>query len=385
MRKVKWIFKRIMFSVINYIFALVLKNDKVENGILIIRLDAIGDYILFRNFIEVLKKDDKYKDKKITLIGNSAWKSIAEEFDSDYVDEFIWIERKRFLRDFKYIFTILRQIRSKKYSTVINPMFSREFPLSESIVKMLQADEKIGSQGDFSNIRNYEKKIADRYYSKLLPGSEQVLFEFERNREFFQRLLDKKIEIVKPKIELKEEIIELDLPKKYAIIFIGASMAYRKWSVVNYAQVGLELQKRYGLDIVLCGGKEDVEEVEKFTHLFGNNFIDLVGKTTLVELLYVLKGCTVLISNETSIPHFAVAIDVKNIFVISNGNHYVRFSPYPKEYEVNYNVIYHPKISLILASKEADILFGKVSRLNIDEITTNTVLENIRKNYRGEL
>ena len=69
-------------------------------SLLLIRLDAIGDYVLFRNYIEILKKSEKYKDFNITLLGNSAWKSLSEELDGEYIDKFIWLDRYKFNKDF---------------------------------------------------------------------------------------------------------------------------------------------------------------------------------------------------------------------------------------------------------------------------------------------
>ena len=72
------------------------KREIIKNTLLITRLDSIGDYVLFRNYLAFLKQSKKYKDYSITLCGNIIWKDIAESFDSDVVNDFIWINRKKF-------------------------------------------------------------------------------------------------------------------------------------------------------------------------------------------------------------------------------------------------------------------------------------------------
>ena len=64
--------------------SLAITNKKVSNSknLLIVKMDAIGDYILFRNFLKAIKEDKKYSKYKITLCGNSVWKDISEKFDS---------------------------------------------------------------------------------------------------------------------------------------------------------------------------------------------------------------------------------------------------------------------------------------------------------------
>ena len=91
------------------------KTHLTEKSILLVRIDAIGDYIIFRNFIEILKKDIKYKSYKITLLGNNTWKNIAEEFDHEYIDEFIWIDKSLFFKSFFYRYKKLQEITSKGY------------------------------------------------------------------------------------------------------------------------------------------------------------------------------------------------------------------------------------------------------------------------------
>ena len=44
------------------------------------------------------------------------------------------------------------------------------------------------------------KLLTDKYYTKLIPASEENLFEFNRDKEFFELLLDKKLDIKCPEI-----------------------------------------------------------------------------------------------------------------------------------------------------------------------------------------
>ena len=87
--------KFIKVSMYFFINLLIFPSKKIkQKSILIIRLDAIGDYVLFRNFIEILKKNKKYKDYKISLLGNIDWKDLSIDLDSEYIEEFFWLERK---------------------------------------------------------------------------------------------------------------------------------------------------------------------------------------------------------------------------------------------------------------------------------------------------
>ena len=383
LKLIKFYIKLFLFSIVNKI---ALKENVVVNkkSVLLIRLDAIGDYILFRNFIEIIRKSDKYKDYKITLLGNEVWKEIAEEFDGKFIDNFIWLNRKKFNKNFIYRYQKFKEIVSNGYEIVINPRYSREFYYDDSIVEASIAKRKIGSEGDLSNIEPWQKKIGDYYYTKLIPAKKEIMFEFYRNKEFFEGFLGETIDINRPHIDIDINKISatFNLPDKFATLYIGASNAYRKWNYANFVEVALYLKERLNLDVVICGGEDDALYGEKIVNNV-KGAINLCGKTSLMDMIYIIKNSVLLISNETFAPHMAVALDIKNIFVIYNGNHFGRFVPYPKEICANYHVIYHPDIEKKLEDyKKLSNSYGYGSSLDINEITAKSVIENIEMYYR---
>jgi len=376
--KLKTLIKFIIYYLINFIITP--SKEIKPKSLLLIRLDAIGDYVLFRNFIEVLAKSKKYKDYKITLLGNSAWKSLSEELDTEYVDECIWLDRNKFSKDLLYRYQKLKEITARGYEVVMSPVYSREFIYADAIVKLIYANDKIGSIGNTSNIRVWQKNISDKYYTKLVPAKNELMFEFSRNKEFFENILDVKLNIIKPTIETQNKKLSFELPNNYAILFIGASASYRKWNIKNFVKIAEYLKESYGYNIVLCGGPTDKNEAIEFKRYFYGEHLDLVGKTSLVELLTIIYNGSLMLSNETSAPHFAVALEMTKNFVISNGNHYGRFTPYPKEVSENYYVIYHPKIEQDLDDyKKLSNKYGYGSDLDINEITLESVKEKIKE------
>jgi len=361
-------------------------KHRSSKNILLIRLDAIGDYILFRNFIEILKKEPKYSEYKITLIGNIMWKELAETLDKEYISEFIWIDTKKFHRNIIYRYRTLRKVYSTYYDIVIHPTYSRTYD-ADNIVKMSNASEKIGSIGDLSNISRWQKRITDKYYTKLIPAQKNIMFEFYRNIEFFENLLDKKLDITKPYIKLPANYtFNLELPQSnYAVLFIGASANFRKWNIENFGEVAKWIKFNLGYEIVLCGGKEDMGSTKVFERVYNDTYFNLVGKTSLIDLLFVIKNSKMIISNETFFPHMAVALNAKNIFVISNGNHFGRFTPYPREITESYFPIYHPEIEKDLINYEKlSNMYRYGSQLDINEITPQQVIKRIIDNIEDK-
>jgi len=308
--------------------------------LLLIRLDAIGDYILFRNFIKEIKYSKKYKGYSITLVGNISWKSLADELDREYIDNFIWLDRGRFSKNPFYRYKKLKEITSKGYEVIINPTYSRNFLDCDNIVKLVNADEKIAMDGDISNSTLKQHLIGNTFYTKLISTDDNIMFEFYRNRAFFESLLFKNIEITKPSIELERKEFDFIPKDRYVVIFIGGSSYLKKWDIKRYASIAKYLKYRYNYIVVLSGSSDDVEQSKNFREYFDNDYVDLVSKTSLVDMLYLLSKADILVSNETSIPHIAVALNNIKVFVLYAGKHFGRFVPYPKEIITKYCLIY---------------------------------------------
>ncbi len=349
---------------------------------MLVRVDAIGDYILFRNFIEILKKSEKYKSYSLTLVGNQAWKDLAVTLDGAFIDSYIWINRKKFRRNIIYRYKKLRDISSIHYEMLISPTFSREFFYNDHIVKVASTDQKIGCFGDFGNIRKWQKRIGDKFYNILICVNEKEIFEFNKNKRLFEIIIKNNILLIKPKITTSVCTSFPFSKLNYAVLFIGASHSQKKWHIKNFAKIARFLVKRYGLEIVLCGSSEDKVMVKKFEDHYRHNFYDLVGKTNLLELSYILSEGKLLLSNDTLAPHIAVAHGKGHVFVVYSGNHFGRFIPYPKDIYDRYDAICHP----VIENNPNEYLrlckmYGYRSGLSIDKISPETVIERISNQF----
>ena len=189
-------FKKIFntFRYLSYYFIVFLIRLKPTTlnpqNLLLIRLDSIGDYILFRNFIEVVYRSEKYKNYKITLCGNVIWKDIAESFDKEYVSEFIWLDREKYFWNPVYVFKFLKKIYSRGFEVVINSTFSRENLYGDAIVNISNAPVKIGSEGLTDSSSAWKRNmVTNKFYTKLIPFNSQIQFEFYNNLDFFEDVL----------------------------------------------------------------------------------------------------------------------------------------------------------------------------------------------------
>jgi heptosyltransferase I len=89
-----------------------------------------------------------------------------------------------------------------------------------------------------------------------------------------------------------------------------ASKAERNWSEDNYAAVARELRGRFGLATVLLGGPgaEERRTAEKLAAALGGDALDLVGRTSLPQLVAALARARLLLAPDTGAVHVANAL-----------------------------------------------------------------------------
>jgi ADP-heptose:LPS heptosyltransferase len=225
---------------------------------------------------------------------------------------------------------------------------------------------------------NWQKNISKNYYTQLINTPSETIFEFNRTKIFFEKLLDRKIDIKKPIISLNKDT-DLNLPKKYLTLFIGATTPFRCWPIENYVKVIEYILVNFqDLDILICGGVGELAESKKLTKIFQNERVrNYVGVTTLVGLIEIISKSRMLLSNESNAPHIAMAFDVHTI-VLYNGFNFRRFASYPKYMTNKYFLICHPKISNNF--REYEIISNKRGYdrvLSMDDITVDEVVGQI--------
>lgn len=112
---------------------------------------------------------------------------------------------------------------------------------------------------------------------------------------------------------------------------------YRNWLPERYAAVADHAAKHHGCAVVLTGGPDPGERAfaESVKQHMKTAPIDLVGVTTLKQLLAVLQRCTALVAPDTGPAHLGTAagIPVIGLYATSNPD---RTGPYlSREWTVN--------------------------------------------------
>lgn len=357
-------------------------QNTTEKALCVVRLDLIGDYLLTRNFFAPLK--EHYKDYKIVFIGNSVVKDLSVVADSPYIDEFIfldhsvWHQFRRYTENrrsfyairfvcYLFKFTIKRyndllMLKKTHYEIAISPILPFGDILRDDIVmKHLNASVKLAVR--------YEPFVDRNHCSEYFVDSERLHFYthcfcipkvvrkflFEYHQDLFSTFFKtfKGVDLapvpfgmeLPPPSVLKESSQSLlnGLSRRYGVLNLGASDFFRCYRyfnrIVRYLNADIQL--------VICGTTPtEAKEASKLIKAH-KNAISLVGKTSLLEYAYIIKGAEFVLGNDSSIAHFAAAFKVPHAFIVSGGSSWVFFHPYPKTLYANQHVIYPTEFAIL--------------------------------------
>jgi len=344
-----------------------------KNTMLILRTDAIGDYILFRNFIKYIKESEKYRHYSIALCGNELWKDLAENYDNEFVDSFIWIDKTKFFRTSGWTYTIrkLNKIHSSGYDVLVDPNEIKS-QLSEYIKKHSGAGIIIENSPVFLSNLPEKLEILTRRSNNKPRAPLCEYFQFNANKKFIEELIESRIYLTKTSIEIEH----LTNPEDYIVLFPGAGTLDRVWSSGRFSDLCILLRKITPSKILICGDSRDrasANDIVKFSGI--ENIEDITGKTTLPQLVKLIGRSKLLISNESCAVHIAAAVGTKAV-CISNGNHFGKFNPYPKSMAENIETLYPAEVNDHIDDYEVLIRrFAISSDIEINKISVESVFE----------
>ena len=99
--------------------------------------------------------------------------------------------------------------------------------------------------------------------------------------------------------------------KEYAVIVPGARWATKIWPAENFGRIASLLS----VQALVIGSKDDIPIAERVVQSSGGKAVSLAGKTSLKELIEVMRHARVVISNDSGPLHIAAGFQVPVVAV----------------------------------------------------------------------
>ncbi len=256
--------------------------------------------------------DQKYPGAEITWICGKIIAPLITSFERInkvvIVDDYKLL-KGNFLNRLSVIFSVWSKLAFKKFDLVINAYRNKSYVLFT--LTAFKSELKSFGGNDRKN-----QMVLGRYHAS----------EYAR---LIHEIDDWKIpEPVIPKInppvstEIKSVIEKIGSPK--IILTPGGAQnlinggAQRRWPAEHYYLLTKALlQKFKSCSIILAGSKEDEWASNSFNDL---PVINLIGKTSLISLLYLYKQCDLLVTHDTGLLHLAKLTDINAVALFGPVN-----------------------------------------------------------------
>lgn len=324
---------------------------ETKQNILLIRPDAIGDFIVWLASAKVYRTIYPASKFNIYLLGNALCEEMA--LKTGFFDTFIPFDRKKFMLNWVYRYTNFQLLNSIQFDTVIYSSYSREFSTGDLLMKNINAKNKIGTSSDNAVDSYFWLNLGNKWYTHLLEITFNGEHEILKNASFVGALSGENTNYSLPDLSSSNDNLSFFIRdfaanvvgnKPYFVLFPGARVGIRLWPSNNYIKLAQNIIEKTGWIGVLLGSKAEHDLCETISKNSPQKIINFAGKTSLVELIQIIGNAKMFIGNETSGIHIAIAQKTPSLCILGGG-HFGRFMPYPisilKENQVISNYVFH--------------------------------------------
>lgn len=298
----------------------------IEN-ILVIRVDRFGDMVLTLPLLHAIRK--RYPSAKLSVLCSPQGKPLLESQNSKevvpFVDEIIvwddvWDMHREPMLGVPHLWAILKMgkfLRQKKFDTVLQPMT----PGVWSIVALSTVAKRTIVTVD-------ENILLPRLLKKHIDFP-CVIPKGERRHRF------ELCSMCASKIDIKTmDRMNLHFENENSSV-TGMNVFYSKCVVVNVSagdpvrQLPLDIASSLiekllssfkEFNVLLVGTNNDIKYAAELCEKFPDKIENLVGTTSVDDLIYIFKSAPILITSDTGSMHLAAMTDIHIVAYFTAGS-----------------------------------------------------------------
>ncbi|HEJ9487935.1 TPA: glycosyltransferase family 9 protein [Proteus mirabilis] len=300
LKKLKWVHN--FLNIYNPLLGKMKKTDTFSsdiqfNSILIFSTTALGDFMFNTPAIRAIRA--RYPDAHITLVSSEKNRLLVENYDQ--IDSVVYWDNK--IRNLLPI-----ALQAKKYKPELAVILHSHLPYDVLFAVMA---------GCQYILRNTYDVIPEWFRKWIVAEHQPDMGHIIQTKLNLIHYLG--IDNAETRMEIPCKIEQLDKGNYHIVGFqMGASTQERRWPVKNFAELAQKLiDSKLLIQIKLIGSPRELELPEEFFALlpekYHRNIENLVGKTSLPDLLSQIKIMNVLVTGDTGPLHLAIALQIPTV------------------------------------------------------------------------
>lgn len=299
---------------------------KRRQGLLVVRMDGIGDMVLFRASLDHYANAFGVDPSDITVVGCDSWKSIADEVFAGF--QVITINEHAYAKKPLYRFRINFKVRRLAPKTVVSDAFFRRALMADSLAWVTGAPETFVSYPYINEPTRSEFTYYLSQCDQIVDTGTYPAHELDRHAAFVSHFTKSPTKVAPPRLNWRNKKPDLNDGAPYVVLNPGSNEFGRRWPLQNYVDLAGWLVK-LGYRAVFVGKADEKANAELISAATdGQQILDMTGKTDLPGLMDILQSAALVVSNDTGPMHLAIGLGAPTVAIVGGG-HFGSFIPYP--------------------------------------------------------
>ncbi|MCH8120840.1 MAG: glycosyltransferase family 9 protein [Planctomycetes bacterium] len=303
------------------------RRDDIRN-ILIIKPSSLGDIVLALPALTALRKS--FPDAKISWLIRPEFAPLLE--NHPHLTEIIPFDR-RFLGKAWFhpgalgsLISLIRRLRRAKFDAVID--FQGLFRTA-SLAMLSGCKKRFG----IANAREF----AHLFYTHKITQTQDCIHLVDYYLKIIQAVGASELDVhfVLPHHPDAAEAVGGLLarhgitPDNYVVFVPGSAHEDKRWPIERFAELAEKISSQYGLSLIAVGTESEAGLIQKLQNLSKVTIENFAGRTSLSELIALLKTARLVVSNDTGPGHIAAALGTPLVLMFSWSNP-ARIAPYER-------------------------------------------------------
>jgi len=277
------------------------------NSICILRLSAIGDVCHAVATVQAIQR--RWPEAKITWIIGKVEAMLLANLNNV---EFVVFDKKAGLKGYRDLY---RQLKGQKFDLLLHMQVALRASLATLCIRAKEKwgfDKSRAKEGQwlFTNHQiapQKEPHVADGFW-----GFAQAIGVSPESKPVWDMPLNE---------DDQAWCLKQTGDKPYIVISPAASKAQRNWLPNRYAMIA-DYAHAKGLQVVLSGGPTEMEKqlCEKIINACNAPIINLIGKTSLPQLLALLQKAKLVLAPDSGPAHMATTVNTPVIGLYAHSN-----------------------------------------------------------------
>jgi len=334
--------------------------------ILLIKPSSLGDIVMALPALSALRRN--FPRAKISWLIRPEFAPLIE--GHPHLDEIILFDRRGLTgawhrpQAFRGLMSLIARLRKARFDVVLD---------LQGLFRTAALARLSGCKRRFGPI--WRREFAHYFYTTTIPPRREWVHVIDYYSKLIEAMggRDLGVEFVLPEkpvaVTAARNLLsqyKIDF-ERYGVIIPGSAQVSKCWPAERFAALADRLTSEHGLAVLATGSNSEAPMIEQIRRLAQHPIANLAGRTSLPELVEVLRQARLVVSNDTGPGHIAAALGRPLVMMFSWSNP-LRVGPYGR----SACVVARDTTSRGLAIKSRDPRHA-IQNITFDEVYTRAV------------